>query len=135
MRRNTPKRRARRFGLWLGLVALAIQGIFPFLLAAELRAASFAEDMAVFCQVDNGTGSDQAGGGMQPMQGHDHVHCPICLGLQAGGPFLQADAPALLLPAFAGPAHAILAATALAPASYALAYRSRAPPFQGSSTI
>jgi len=122
--------RARRFGLWLGLLALAIQGVFPFLLAAELRAATVTEDVAAFCRVD-ANGSPSADGGMEPGQSHEHVHCPSCLGLQSGGSFLPADAPKLPLPSLSGKAVVLGGDTATISASFTLAYRSRAPPFQG----
>lgn len=73
----------RKLGLWLGLAALTVQVLLPFLIAAEIRVIS--EDPFLFGGLDPALtcSHDSSGRPAAPKQ-QNHAACPLCAALAAG---------------------------------------------------
>jgi DUF2946 family protein len=117
----------RSLVLWLGLIALSIQGLVPLCASAATHGSG---SSIVICTTHGyeTVQVDEDGNPVAPVPQSDHATCFLCLGCHLGGGF---TAPSLI--AFALPDRAAQTAPqfidAAIPASRAhLPYTSRAPP-------
>jgi hypothetical protein len=87
----------RKLGLWLGLAALAVQVLLPFLIAVEIRVLS--EDPFLFGGIDPALvcTHDNNSQPAVPKQ-HNAAACPLCTALAAGHATPLAAAAILPLP-------------------------------------
>jgi len=125
---SSKGRMFRTFALWLGLVALTIQGLVP--LCAMGPASASGTNSIVIC-TSHGFETVALDADGNPIEGAphaDHSSCFMCLGCQIGGGFT-----AVMFVAFAAPANVhretphIASAPMLARSAH-LSYVSRAPP-------
>jgi hypothetical protein len=118
-RRHRALRKTPR-GAALAFLALAMQVLLPFFVAAEIAHANAPGEAAIICSA-LGPGAHEANGTTGDRHGIA-ASCPICTALAAG------QAPPLPLPTALGHSVIAVADTSARAALIPSAYRSRAPP-------
>jgi hypothetical protein len=124
-RRHRALRKTPR-GAVLAFLALALQVLLPFFVAAEIAHANAHGDAAIICSA-LGPGAHEANGTTGDRHGIA-ASCPICTALAAGQGFAPPPAPPLPLPTALGHSVVAVADTSARAALIPSAYRSRAPP-------
>jgi hypothetical protein len=119
--------RRRAVGL-VALLALAIQGLLPLLLGAELAAVARSGEHGIFELCAFGHLHPGGSGPAVPADRDPANICPICVALQASPAFTAPAAPPLPLPRVAPVALVVADLPAVPRLPAPAAYRSRAPP-------
>jgi hypothetical protein len=124
-RRHRSLRKTPR-GAVLAFLALAMQALLPFFVAAEIAHANAPGEAAIICSA-LGPGAHEAKGTTGDRHGIA-ASCPICTALAAGQGFVPAPPPPLPLPAAVG--RSLSAAADISPRAARIpsAYQSRGPP-------
>ncbi|MGO8917459.1 MAG: DUF2946 domain-containing protein [Stellaceae bacterium] len=128
------RRQRSAIAAWLGLVALAIQGVVPLLVAVEISLAAGAGEDSVFEICEYGhlhaatPHEERAPGQSHHHDGDDGALCPICIALHASPVFTAPTTLALPLPVVREIASAVPEMRRSLRLVALVAYRSRAPP-------
>jgi hypothetical protein len=123
-----------RAAVWLGIAGMGVQAALPLFLAFAITSDERVDGMddagrsAIHRHVDHPPGSPHHPG-HRPR--HQHSHCILCQGLQAGGPATLPSALALAVPLGEFAERAAAAPTAFRVFGSPAAYVSRAPPSIG----
>ena len=128
-RQHRGRTRAAPEGIWLALLAVAIQIFLPFLVAVEIKALSEPASAATttICLSTDSIGASAHPGSQTTHHGLSDG-CPICVALAVGQAFTSPSPVLAPIPQTAG-ASVVYEAPTASPPDYASAfYNPRAPP-------